>query len=267
MKLFENYILNINIILLMIIVLGAILAPFVAPYDYNELHLDDIWQKPLEKYLLGTDKLGRDIFTRLLYGGRISLFIALAVEIIAFPIGSILGYISATKSGVLMSLFNRIMEVLFSFPTIILALTLSGIIGVGLNSILVSIAISEIPVYFRHVRTLTLKIKTEPFIEVLTTLGIEEKSIFKDHVLLHLMPPLIPKIIFNFATTIIFESTLSFIGIGIQAPIPSWGNMIRTGLPFIKAHPVLVVSSSTVLAITILLLFGLSEQLEKKLIA
>lgn len=266
MKLFKNYLLNINIILLLIIILGAILAPIIAPYDFNELHLDDIWQNPLGKYVLGTDSLGRDIFSRLLYGGRISLFIAFMVEVIAFPIGSILGYISATKSGILISVLNRIMEVFFSFPTIILALTLSGLIGVGLNSILVSIALAEIPVYFRHVKTLTLKINNEPFIEVLNTLGIEGKYIFKDHVILHLMPPLIPRIIFNFATTIIFESTLSFIGIGIQPPYPSWGNMIRTGLPFMKAYPTLVVSSSAVLAITILLLFGLSDELEKKLI-
>lgn len=265
MKLFKNHLLNINIILLLLIILGAIMAPIIASYDYNEIHLDDIWHKSSEKYLLGADKLGRDIFSRLLYGGRISLFIALIVEVIAFPIGSILGYISGFKSGIMISALNRIMEVLFSFPTIILALTLSGIIGVGLNSILISIAMAEIPVYFRHVRTLVLKINSEPFIEVLTTLGIEERSIFKDHVLLHLMPPLIPKIIFNFATTIIFESTLSFIGIGIQPPFPSWGNMIRTGLPYIRSHPTLVVSASTVLAITILLLFGLSEELEKKL--
>lgn len=265
MKLFKNYLLNINIILLLLIVLGAILAPIIAPYDFNEMHLDDTWQKPSGRFLLGTDKLGRDIFSRLLFGGRISLFIAFIVEVVAFPIGSVLGYISGTKSGFAISILNRIMEVLFSFPTIILALTLSGIVGVGLNSIVVSIALAEIPVYFRHVRTLVLKIKNEPFIEVLTTLGIEDRFIFKDHVLLHLMPPLIPKIIFNFATTIIFESTLSFIGIGIQPPFPSWGNMIRTGLPYIKSYPALVSSSSAILAITILILFGLSEELEKKL--
>lgn len=248
------------------IVLGAVLAPFIASHGYNDLHLDDIWKKPMGKYLLGTDKLGRDIFSRLLYGGRISLFIAFSVELIAFPIGSILGYISASKSGFLVSVLNRIMEVLFSFPTIILALTLSSVIGVGLNSIIVSIAIAEIPVYFRHIRTLTLKIAGEPFIDVLNALGIEGKFIFKDHILPHLMPPLIPKIIFNFSSTIIFESTLSFIGIGVQPPYPSWGNMIRTGLPFIKSHPELVLSSCTVLAITILALFRIGEKLEKKLI-
>lgn len=262
----KKYMFYINIALLLIIILCTILAPIIAPYTYNATHLDDIWHKPSSSYIFGADKLGRDIFTRLLYGGRISLFIAIIVELIALPIGSILGYISATKSGIIISALNRIMDVLFSFPTIILALTLSGVVGVGMRSIIVAAAFAEIPVFFRYTKTLVLKIFNEPFVEVLDTLGIGRKAIFKDHMMLHLLPPLIPKVIFNFATTIIFESTLSFIGIGIQPPFPSWGNMIRDGIPFIRSHPTLVVSSSAVLAITILLLFGLGEKLEEKLI-
>ncbi len=119
MKLFKNFLFIMNIILLFCIVIACVLSPLIAPYEFNKMNLDDIWKEPCQKYVLGADKLGRDIFSRLLYGGRVSLFIAFIVEVIAFPIGSILGYISATKKSFLILILNRIIDVLFSFPTII----------------------------------------------------------------------------------------------------------------------------------------------------
>lgn len=261
----KRYLLNIKALMLLLIILAAVIAPILVPYGFNDIHLNDIWHRPSAQYFLGTDKLGRDILTRILYGGRISLFIALVVEVIAFPTGLVLGFLSVVRSGLIISLLNRIMDVLFSFPAIILALTIAGILGAGTGAIITAITIAEIPVFFRYAKTLVLKIYNEPFVEVLMTLGVGEKAIFKNHVLLHLLPPLIPKVIFNFATTIIFESTLSFLGIGIQPPLPSWGNMIRDGIPYISVHPALVTASCVILSVTILLLFALSDELAKKI--
>lgn len=266
MKSPKNKIYIVSMVLILIL-LSAVFAQYIAPYGYNDINLDSIWTGISKEHILGTDKLGRDIFSRLLYGGKISISIALIVEVIAFPIGTFLGYISAIKSNYIISILDRLMDVLFSFPTIILALTLSGIMGVSINSIIIAIALAEIPIFFRYTKVLVLKLYNEPFIQVLKTLGVNSTTIFKSHVLSHILPPLIPKIIFNFGSTIIFESTLSFIGIGIQAPVPSWGNMIRDGIPYINTHPFLVFFSSITLAIVILMLFSISDKLEKKIMA
>jgi ABC-type dipeptide/oligopeptide/nickel transport system permease subunit len=240
----------------------TLLVPLFSGYSYREINLNQIWANPSLSHWLGTDKMGRDILTRLFYGGRISLFIALVVEVIAFPIGTIFGYFSGTKKNFPLTMLNRSMDVLFSFPTIILALTMAGIIGIGMPAIIAAISLAEIPVFFRYTRTLVLKVNNERFMETLTAIGVKRWNIFTRHIVPHIIPPLLPKIIFNFATTIIFESTMSFIGIGIQAPLPSWGNMIRDGIPYVNVHPLLVIVASVILALTVLLLFGLSNSTE-----
>lgn len=246
------------------IILSTWLVPVFSRYTYNAIDINLIWNSSSPAHWLGTDNLGRDILTRLFFGGRISLTIALVVELIAFPTGAVLGYLSGVKRNILIAVLNRLMDVFFSFPTIILALTLAGIMGIGFSSIIAAIALAEIPVFFRYTRTLVLELKNERFMEALTAIGVNNRSIFTQHILPHIFPPLLPKIIFNFATTIIFESTLSFIGIGIQAPLPSWGNMIRDGIPYINVYPSLVISASSILAVTVLLLFSLGNSVEEQ---
>lgn len=234
-------------------------------YDPFSIDPESIWLPIGKNHFLGTDSLGRDVMARLLYGGRSSVLLAFLVEVIAFPVGAALGYLGAGLQGNVIRIVDWIMDVWFAFPTIIMALLLAGMLGPGWMNVLCVIVITEIPMYYIYTKREVNRIKNELFVQVLREMGVSRRRIFIHHISIHLLPFLIPKIVFNFATTIIFESTLSFIGIGIQAPMPSWGNMISDGLPFMRVHPEMLFATSVFFAVTTLLLFGFAEALGEKL--
>lgn len=250
-------------ILLFLLFAGAELLP----YSATEINPDAIWLDPCREHILGTDSTGRDVLVRLLGGGRNSVVLAAMAEMAAFPVGTLLGYAGAGsgRHRRWVSGMDHIMDIWFAFPTIILALLLAGIAGPGWATILLVVIAAEIPVYYIYTKREVRRIQEELFIQVLREMGVSEGRIFIHHIWVHLLPLLLPRIIFNFATTIIFESTLSFIGIGIQPPVPSWGNMISAGMPFIKVHPTMILSASILFAVTTLLLFGLADSLGRRL--
>lgn len=248
--------------------LGAIAAamvvlPWLLKAQPTAVHVDDIWLAPCRKHPLGTDSLGRDVLVRLLCGGRVSLFIAAIVEVIAFPVGVSSGYLAAVAKCRFVAVSDALMDILFAFPDIILALFLSGLLGPSISVMVATIVILEIPVFYIYTKRQVNKIRNEPFIEALEVLGVKRRDIFLHHIIPHLMPLMIPRVIFNFATTIIFESTMSFIGIGIQAPTPSWGNMISNGVEYLQEYPWLATSVCIVFAFTTFVLFGLGEATEE----
>lgn len=250
-------------ILICVIVGTVVIGPWLIKAHPMAMNINEIWCAPCAKHILGTDSLGRDILARILCGGRVSLFIALVVEAAAFPIGVLGGYLAASVKPRFAAVPDACMDVLFAFPDIILALFLSGLLGPSIPVMIVTIVLLEVPVFYLYTRRQIRKLHSEPFIEALEILGISQKNIFLHHAVPHLMPLMIPKIIFNFATTIIFESTMSFIGIGIQAPTPSWGNMISSGVEYLQEYPWLVVSVCVALALTTFVLFGLGEAAEE----
>lgn len=255
---------KVYIFLCMTFLLILFVLPLFVPWDAYRTNSEEIWMAPSFRHWLGTDSVGRDVLARILLGGKISIAIAACVELIAFPIGSVLGYIGGITKSRLWSLIDRIMDIVFSFPTIILALFLASILGSGIKMVIIVIVIVEIPVYYIYIKRLVRVLYAESYVTELKILGIPKKTVFLYHIIPHLMPAMLPRIILNFATTILFESTLSILGIGVPSPMPSWGNMIRDGVTYMNTRPWLVISASVVFGIATFLCFGLGDSMSEK---
>lgn len=254
------------IVLCILFVLLLFILPIFIPWDPYRTNSEEIWSAPSVTHLLGTDSVGRDVLARLLLGGKISITIAACVELIAFPLGSVLGYIGGIIESRFWAVIDRFMDIIFSFPTIILALFLASVLGPGIKMVIIVITIVEIPVYYIYIKRLVRVLYSENYISELKILGIPKRVIFIYHVIPHLMPAMLPRIILNFATTILFESTLSILGIGVPSPMPSWGNMIRDGVTYMNTYPWLIISASMIFGAAAFLIFGLGDSVAEKTI-
>lgn len=228
----------------------AAFAPIIARYPYDLPHLEHVFSSPSSKFFLGTDNLGRDIFSRLTWGSRESLSVAVGVEAIALPLGIFLGFWCAYKSGILVHLIERLADLFYAFPTVMLAMLVAALWGPGKLSIIIAVSIGVWPVFFRLSRSLVMGIKHALFVDAAIVAGAREWHIFYRHILPNIISMIIPKVIINVGAVIMAEAILSFIGLGIQPPVPSWGNMIRDGLPYLRTFPGLVIIASSALAIT-----------------
>jgi len=229
----------------------SLFANALARYPYDLPHIDCIWFSHSSGFFLGTDGLGRDILSRLIWGSRESLFVAIGALGTVVPIGVLLGFWCEHTRGITGYLIERIADMLYAFPTIMLALLAAAILGAGRFSIITAISLSGWPVFFRLTRALVMNLQRMLFVDAARVAGAGQWHILRCHIVPHLTPLLIPKMIFKIGDFIMIESTLSFLGVGIQPPIPSWGNMIRDGLPYLRTHPSLVMITSAVLAITV----------------
>jgi len=230
----------------------AVAAPWLAPYDPLEQNLRATLQPPSRIHLLGTDELGRDTLSRLIYGARISLLVAIVVVIIAGGSGTIMGLIAGYFGGLTNTIIMRITDALMALPPIVLMLAISAVIGGGLKSILFSVGIVLAPTYCRLMCGQILTLKQSDFIIAANVLGANDVRIIIRHLLPNAFPPLIVLLTINLGTAIMFEATLSFLGIGIKPPTPSWGSMVMEGYRFLVKNP--VISFAPGIAISLLVL-------------
>ncbi|MCL4861493.1 MAG: ABC transporter permease [Caldilineaceae bacterium] len=209
-----------------LLILMAIFAPALAPYDPQEADYAAIRQAPSTAHWLGADDIGRDVLSRIIFGARITL----VVSITSVLIGDLMGFIWGVLSGYLGGRFDlvsqRMLDVLFSFPALILALLLLVAIGAGLTTVIIAIAITRIPGSTRIIRSMVLSIKSTPYIEAARALGVRPWQIMLRHVAPQCIAPLIVVATLNLGGAIFAESALSFLGLGIPPPAPSWGNML-----------------------------------------
>ena len=237
-----------------ILISVAVLAIFsraLTSYPYDLPHINSIWARQSSAFFLGTDGLGRDIFSRLIWGSRESLMVAIGSLVTAVPIGVLLGFWCTQKLGVVGYLIERLADLLYAFPTIMIALLLAAVLGAGRFSIIIAISLGGWPVFFRLTRALVMNLQRMPFVDASRVAGAGPWHILRYHMLPNLTSLLIPKMIFKVGDFIMTESTLSLLGVGIQPPTPSWGNMIRDGLPYLRTHPDLVIITSAALAVTV----------------
>jgi len=230
----------------------AVAAPWLAPYDPLEQNLRATLQPPSRIHLLGTDELGRDTLSRLIYGARISLLVAIVVVIIAGGSGTIMGLIAGYFGGLTNTIIMRITDALMALPPIVLMLAISAVIGGGLKSILFSVGIVLAPTYCRLMCGQILTLKQSDFIIAANVLGANDVRIIIRHLLPNAFPPLIVLLTINLGTAIMFEATLSFLGIGIKPPTPSWGSMVMEGYRFLVKNP--LISFAPGIAISLLVL-------------
>lgn len=215
----------------------AILAPIVSPYDPHHQDLSAAIQGPSVEHWLGTDQLGRDIATRLMYGGRISLMIGVLAVLIGLVIGVPLGMIAGYYGGWADLAISRFADMMFAFTSILLALTLVAVLGVSLQNVIIAVGVSVIPVIIRLVRSSVLSLREEPYVEAARALGASDRRIIVRHVLRNSLTPVLVHGTLSIGVSILVAAGLGFLGLGVQSPTAEWGTMLGEGRQFIFSAP------------------------------
>lgn len=241
----------VGLIMITLIMLAAILAPWLTPYDFRA-SAGFPFEPPSAKFWLGTDELGRDIFTRILYGARISLSVGLVASIIALLGGVPLGLVSGYFGGRIDTIIMRLMDMMFAFPSIILALAIVSVLGPSLFNAMIAIGFMQIPLFARLVRSNVLNIRELDYIQAAQANGARNRRILLLHILPNTMSSVTVQLTLTFAAAILVEAALSFLGLGVSPPQPSWGAMLDTGRKLITLAPLYSVASGGAIFITVL---------------
>jgi peptide/nickel transport system permease protein len=228
-----------GMVILVLMLITAIFAPFLAPYKPNQIHPVDSLSGPNSTHLLGTDKLGRDTLSRLIYGTRTALVVGFATVFISSVIGIVLGLIAGHFGGLAGLLIMRAMDALMCFPMIMLALLVAAVLGGGIKNVIIALSFASIPVYARVTNALTLTIRENDYVLAEKSLGSGNIRIIFRHILPNAFAPLIVIITLQLGNLILAEAGLSFLGIGISAPTAAWGSMVSDGRNFLMDHPIL----------------------------
>jgi len=242
----------VGIILTAIILIMAIFAEVIAPYDPLEIRLKERLQPPSAAHIMGTDHLGRDIFSRVVYGARISLQVGVVSvalgTVVGLFVGMAAGYLGRSVDTVLMS----IMDAIYAFPAILLALALVAAFGQGLVTVMTAIAIVRIPIFARTVRSSILAEKEKEYVEAARCIGQREWLILFRHILPNILAPLIVVTTTYFAAAIVVEASLSFLGLGVPPPAASWGVMLNDGRKYMEQAPYVVVYPGLAISLAVL---------------
>ncbi len=228
-----------GLIIVLIYVVVAVTAPWIAPYDPVEADFSAMLKAPgtVEGHILGTDELGRDILSRLVYGARISIAIGVTVVLAAFLIGVPLGIISGYYGGKIDFFLMRAMDILMAFPQLLLCILFVTVLGANLTNAVVAVAIYTVPNFARMARSETLSIKNGEYIEAAKALGSNDVKIIFTHILPNIMSPLIVLATLNFGNAVLTTSGMGFLGIGAQPPTPEWGAMLSSGRQYLLVAP------------------------------
>ncbi len=220
----------------LIVVFLAAFAPYIAPYDPTEIHFDAVTAPPSSSYLLGTDDMGRDILSRIIYGSRIDLLVGLLTILGAIAIGLPLGAIAAYRGGWTDEIVMRITDMFLSFPSLVLAMALAAALGPGLIHAMEAMLITWWPWYTRLIRGQILSIKENTYVEAAKALGANDFRVIMRHVLPNSFAPVIVQGTMDIGNAILTAAALSFIGLGAQPPQPEWGAMITIGRNYIQQY-------------------------------
>ena len=222
-----NTVLLFWVIVLLSIFLSAILAPFIAPYDPMEQSAD-LLQPPSADHWVGTDELGRDLFSRIVYGGRISLFVGIVAVSIAVVAGTTLGLLAGYLGEPIDNIIMRLIDALMAFPHILLVILIMAVLGTSVINLMIAVGISSVPWYARTARGTTLTLKETDFVEAARAMGAPNVRILVRHILPNISAPIIVLATVGIATAIISIAGLSFLGLGARPPSPEWGAMLST---------------------------------------
>ena len=250
-----------GLILVTVIVIGAFLAGIIAPYDPVALNIPERLQSPSASHLLGTDQLGRDLFSRVLYGGQVALKVALISIGVALSIGVLLGMIAGFGPRWLDNTIMMFFDTIRSFPTVMFALATVALVGPSLTTVIAVIIVTSIPSYGRVVRTQTLTIKSNEFILAERAMGVSTTRILGVHILPNVIGPLIILASMDIPTVIALEAGLSFLGMGVKPPTPSWGSILNDGYTLIRNTPWPIIAGSIPLVLITLGFTFLGESL------
>ena len=254
-----------GIAILALLVLSALFAPVLAPHDPLSQNLDQDLIAHSREHPLGTDKLGRDILSRTLYGARISLLVGCATVTLSLTIGLAVGSLSGFFGGWVDQLLMRLVDILMAFPGILLAIAFSAVLGPGLDHVVLALCLIGWTGYARLVRGEILALREREFIHAARALGCRPRRIIIRHLLPNLLPPLLIQATFGLAAAIVAEGSLSFLGLGVAPPTPSWGSMLNDGRQFLLVAPQLTTYPGLALTLTVLALNLVGDALQDRL--
>src|SRR5690625_4034579 len=233
----KNRFAMIGIIIIIFFVLLGLFAPLLTPYGYKEQVLSDRLLPPSSEHLFGTDNLGRDIFTRIAYGARLSLQIGFFAVSGALFFGTLLGLIAGFYGCWIDMVISRIFDILLAFPSILLAISVVAILGASLQNALIAIAIVNVPIFGRLVRSQVISLREEEFVMAARAQGLKNGRIIFHHILPNSLAPIIVQSTLGFGTAILDAAGLGFLGLGAQPPAPEWGKMLADSREFIQIAP------------------------------
>lgn len=224
-------------VIVLLLILAGIFAPLLTPFDPVRQDLRSVLQPPSATHLLGTDNLGRDVLARILYGARLTLFIGAFAVGVGLLFGVPLGIISGYYRGIADQVIQRLMDLMLSFTSFLLALTLVALLGVGLTNVIVAVGIATIPRFARLVRSTVLSLREVTYIEASQALGAPDRRVLLKHILPNSLAPVIVQATLSMGSTILTAAGLGFLGLGVQPPTPEWGAMLGEGRNYIFSQP------------------------------
>ena len=250
--LFARKVSMVSAVVVVLFILTAIFAPFVAPYDPNYADFAAYLQGPSKTHLLGTDKYGRDVLSRIIFGTRVSLIIGVFAVMIACAIGTFLGMIAGYFGGIVDDIITRLMEAVRAIPQIILAMALTAVFGSGIRNLAIILGISSMAGYVRMMRGQVLTIKQSDYIMAGKLQGNKNFRLMFRHILPNSISPIIVMMTQQVGSTILSEAGLSFLGLGISAPTASWGSMVSEGRLFLLQNPVFALTPGICVAVLVI---------------
>ena len=234
------------------LILVALAADIIAPYSYKEQNLSNMNSPPSMDHLMGTDEFGRDVFSRILHGSRISVYVGVVSVGLSVLIGVILGAIAGYYGGWLDQLISLITDLTWSLPEILVALLLVAIVGAGLESVIIAIALTYWAQYARLIRGQILMLKNETYVEATRSLGATDFTILFKHLFPNAIAPVIVAATIGIGQAIVLEATLGFLGVGAQPPIPSWGAMMSNGTAYLFISPWVIIFPGLAMMATVI---------------
>jgi peptide/nickel transport system permease protein len=238
--------------LVLLAILAALLPVVAAPYSPTQQDIRNLLRPPSPQHLLGTDELGRDTLTRVMVGAQASLEVGIIAVGISLVLGSLLGLIAGYLRGATDATLMRIMDGLLALPTLVLALAITAMLGPSLNNAMLAIGITGVPIFARLVRGQVLSVREQDFVHAARSLGAGHVRMIRRHILPNVMSPIVVQASLAMPTAILAEAGLSFLGLGVQPPTPSWGAMLNTAKGYLQQDAWLAVAPGTAIFITVL---------------
>lgn len=253
----------VGLALVILFILIAVFAPLIAPYHYNDQNLSLTWQPPSREHPFGTDDLGRDQLSRVIYAVRVAAVVGLGSTLLSLLIGATIGSISGMRGGIVDNLLMRLVDIFNSFPSILLAVVLATALGQSVFTIVIALAVTGWAGYARLIRGQVLALRNQEYVHAARTLGAGERHVILKYVLPNILGPIAVMLSFGIPYAMIAEAGLSIIGVGIRPPEPSWGNLIQLGINKMRGFPHLAIWPTALFSLTLLAFTWLGDGLQE----
>jgi ABC-type dipeptide/oligopeptide/nickel transport system permease subunit len=231
-----------GVIAILIFLFTAIFAPLIAPYDPDAQLLDDVLQQPNSKHLLGSDSLGRDTLSRIIFGSRITLFVGVGTVVIAASLGTVIGLIAGYFGGWIFTIIMRCTDGIMAIPPLMLALVVAALLGTGVRGVMIAVSFALLPGYIRLICGQVLSVKENEYVMAAHSVGVGKIGIMFRHILPNCLSPLIVQMTMMMGLAILIEASLSFLGLGIKPPAAAWGSMVYDGYKYLVMRPILSIA-------------------------